>query len=161
MKKITSKLINELTDIKMSRGEMRDFATGFLFNVFRRMDCIDFFRKQYSISYSKEESLLSTANSQYVVSLVSCWETMIRDAIVFLVHKDTNIAENAKQFVESKGVDTAKLEKQGITIGEFISKQYNFQNLEDTCRAFNFLFQENRSNIFEFTQEVFNRKLFL
>ncbi|MHC1760044.1 MAG: hypothetical protein AB9917_11110 [Negativicutes bacterium] len=160
MKKITPKMLHELTDIQKSRGEMQDFASGFLFNVFRRMDCIDFFRKHYLSSDAKDDSLLSSANGLYIVALVSCWETMIRDAIVFLVGIDSNISNIAKNVAESKGVDSEELERRGITIGEFISKQYNFQNLDDTCRAFNFLFQENKNSIFEFAREVFDRRIY-
>lgn len=48
---------------------------------------------------------------------------------------------------------------EGIGLGDFVSKQFNFQRLEDTCNTFNFLFNDNKTCITEYVSECFSNNI--
>lgn len=156
MKKVTPKILRELKEQNNSRGEMREIVTKFLLNASHRMVVMDFIKKHHMIDKAENEILLRIAAGQYISSVVSCWETIFRDAFVFIAQTNAEIKCRVDQRIQTGSSKPIihELDRENISLSEFISENYNFQNLKSTCEAFNFLVNENRVSIFSFGKEV-------
>jgi hypothetical protein len=85
-----------------------------------------------------------------VSSLVTCWETFFRDLFIFICNIDAEI----KSRLEQENAGDIPL---NLTIGEYVARKYNFQNLLMTKEAFDYLFQEKTQSLSEyFSESVFN-----
>lgn len=148
--KLKPKVVNEIIELRDSREDVLNFMTNFLENVGLRYNFIHDLLKDYKAKEQKSNQNIKIASGLYLSSLVTCWETFLKDVVVFLVEVDENAKENVKKFLIEKQITEEELQKHGISLGEFITKQFNFQNLSDATEAFNFLFNDNKANITEY-----------
>lgn len=147
-KKIQPKQVFELKELRDNRGEFHGFIMNFIMNISSRIDVIDIFRENND--YRKNNTRFKVAVGQYIASLITCWETLFRDVLVSIVQVDDSIYEKVKLHMEKNDVNITDIESKDISIGEFVSKQYNLQNIDSIGEAFNFLFDENYDTIFEY-----------
>lgn len=67
----------------------------------------------------------------YVASLVTCWETFFRDLFIFVCETD--------EILHNKIFTEEKINEFNLLSGEYKSIGYNFQNLEGTNKALNYI----------------------
>lgn len=156
-KKLKPKLINELIDIKESRGDILSFSQNYLVNLFERHEFVSNILENYKKKKLKGSKTVYIGVGLYLSSLVTCWETFFRDVFVFICNVDTNIKEKVLKFLEEKNISEKELTEKGLSVEDFMSKQFNFQDLNDTCRAFNFLFDETKEKITDYLYEVIDK----
>jgi hypothetical protein len=149
-KKLNEKLIKELSELRNSRNEIQNFTNNFLINLGYRHYFISRLLEDYKNKKLEDKTVLEVASSYYLSSLVTCWETYFRDIFVFICDIDTKIGEKIKSILDEKQISLEEIKKQNISIGEFMSKQYNFQDLNQITNALNFLFDEEFDNISEY-----------
>lgn len=85
----------------------------------------------------KEKKELQVPISQYIISLVGCWETYFRGTFIFLLNNDQAFYQSTVQSINITQQNTAATEvSDGISHAELIAQYFNFQNLHDTETAF-------------------------
>ena len=149
-KKIKPNLIKELAELKNNRASFNDFSVGYLLNVSRRFNLMHHILNDKELKKDKQSIYIATG--QYISSLVTCWETYFRDIFVYVVELDPNKKSEISDFITEKGMSIQELENAQLNLSDFGSKQYNFQNLKDTCTALNFLFNDSKNRITEFIE---------
>ena len=94
-------------------------------------------RKFVHILVSQRLSEIWTAKiiSQYIVFLVTCWETFFRDVFVFLLKRYPNLADELKQNAKVKKI-LGHAPVNLLDQEEYIASIFNFQNLESLQDAF-------------------------
>jgi hypothetical protein len=103
----------------------------------------------YKVNKKKIDKNLKIITGLYICSLITCWETFFRDLFIFLCDTDQDIKQRLKMTLKEE-IPFA------LTIGEFISRKYNFQNLAHTKEAFDFIFLRETTTLSDyFTPEVF------
>lgn len=152
-KKLKPRIVNEIIELRDSREDVHNFMTNFLQNVGLRYDFIHHLLKEY-----KTKKQVSNLNIK-ISSVVTCWETFLKDAVVFIVDTDEKVKANIKSFFIEKGVTEDELQEHGVSLGELTSKQFNFQNLLDATEAFNFLYNDNKSSITEYIYSTMSGEL--
>jgi len=157
--KLKPKVINEIVELRDSREDIINFMTNFLENIAPRYEIMHKLLYDYKAMEQKESESIKVAAGYYLSSLVTCWETFFRDVVVFVVETDTHVRKKSINFLNEKGIDEEKIIKEGIGLGEFMCKQFNFQDLDDTCDAFNFLFDDNKLYITEYISTTLSRNL--
>ncbi|PAL04092.1 hypothetical protein [Peribacillus simplex] len=148
MKKLKPKLIDELNELKQSRGELYKFTTNFTLNLSLRMNSIQYILNEYKIKKIVDDTF-KVSVGQYISSLITCWETIFRDIVVFLVETDKLVYSRVCDYIKKKGSSEEEIVNKQITLGEYISKQYNFQNLKETNDVFNLLLNSSKETIFQ------------
>lgn len=84
------------------------------------------------------------AIAQYLVSLVSCWESFFRDTFVFIIGSDSAACHAIVNKLNINGYESML----GVlALPEYLSRLFNFQNLEDTEHAFQPIFNGSMINI--------------
>lgn len=147
VRKQTQKLIEELQDLKNNRESIDDFNFAFLINFSENS------RITHSLIRKDSDKLLDIAFRQYVVFLISCWETYFRDTFVY-VHTIDDVS--IEKLVCLMKIDDSLLNLSEITLPELLSKSFNFQNLEDLESAYNSFWGANFLNsICETKTDVF------
>jgi hypothetical protein len=134
--KITEKLNQQIIELQNSRNNIEDYSFNFLNNIYRHAALI-----HKLIEIRLETDLLEVATSQYLISLVSCWETFFRDTFVFIASKDTNFRKEIINLVGVKQEVVDSLERDNLIAG-FLSKSFNFQNFEDIESSFSPIFDK-------------------
>lgn len=129
---LTPGLIGHLNELRDARKSADRFVINFLTSIQRPAALMRFL-----LANCKIDSVFQTGMEQYLGSLVTCWETFFRDIFVFLCEVDKNFLDAASKELNSDYTATIGT---GITPGEFLSKQFNFQNIDDIEKAFRFLF---------------------
>jgi len=154
MAKITKKIL-EIKDYRETRNpdNSDDFMLTISMNLVSNLgDRNNFIHKEldyYKANKRKIDKNLKIVTGLYVCSLITCWETFFRDLFIFLCNSDNEINNLLKDSQE----DELPLD---LTIGEFVARKYNFQNLKQTKDAFDFIFQRETSTLTDyFTNEVF------
>ena len=154
MNKITKKII-QIKDFRGTRNPENndDFMLTITSNLLNNLgDRNNFIHKQLELYKSNKLSIdnnLKIATGLYICSLVTCWETFFRDLFIFLCDTDEDIK---KQLEQNLKVDIPL----DLTIGEFMSRKYNFQNLNQTREAFDYIFKRETIELSDyFTEEVF------
>lgn len=147
-KKIKPNLLKELAELKNNRTSFNDFSVSYLLNVFSRYNLMHHILKESD--FKKDKQSIPIAAGQYISSLVTCWETYFRDIFVYVVDQDPNKKSEIGDFLIQKGMSTQELENANLNLSDYGSKQYNFQDLNDTCSALNFLLNENKNRITDF-----------
>lgn len=106
------------------------------------------------------KDILLVPISQYIVSLVSCWETFIRDTFVYLLKIDGNYYAEICEIVGVNGNEASDDVGGGVSHAEFVSQFFNFQNTSDIETAFGPLFDDRQylSNISRFSVPYVVRK---
>ena len=91
--------------------------------------------------------------SQYIVSLVGCWETFLRDVFVYLLHIDAEYFAVICERVDIEIKASSEQVGSGVTYAEFVCNFFNFQSTSDIETAFGPLFHKNTflANIGGFT----------
>jgi hypothetical protein len=132
--KITEKLNKQIIELRNSRNNIEDYSFNFLINIYRHSALI-----HKIIEIRLEEDLFEVATSQYLISLVSCWETFFRDTFIFISSKDANFR---REIIKLVGVNQEVLEslEQDNLIDDFLSKSFNFQNINDIESSFDPIF---------------------
>lgn len=128
MRKQTLKLTDELQSLRNSRESIDDFNFAFLKNFSENSGLMHSFIRKDS------GKLLDIAFRQYLVFLISCWETYFRDTFVYL---NTIDSCSVKKLIAQMKVKESLLDLSKITLPELLSKSFNFQNLEDLESAYN------------------------
>lgn len=157
--KLKPKVVNEIVELRDSREDIMNFMANFLENIGLRYDFIHTLLNEYKTKKEKKVQLIKTAAGLYLSSLVTCWETFFRDTMVFVIETDGQVRKKAVNFLNEKGIDEKDILKEGISLGDFMCKQFNFQDLNDTCEAFNFLFDDNKSCITEYISTTISSNL--
>lgn len=129
-RKMTERLNKQIIELRNSRNKIEDYSFNFLNNIYRYSALI-----HKLIKIRLETDLIEVATSQYLISLVSCWETFFRDTFVFVVSKDVNYRKEIIKLVGVKQEVVESLENDNL-MADFLSKSFNFQNLEDIESAF-------------------------
>jgi hypothetical protein len=151
---------NEFKEYRESRDTSSDddFMLTITSNLLNNLgDRNNFIHKQ--INKYKEDNLpfdklFKISAGLYICSLVTCWETFFRDLFIFICNFDNDIKARL-----TKLADTDL--KSDLTIGEFTAGKYNFQNLEQTRQAFDFILEKQTVKLSEyFTEEVFQGVMF-
>lgn len=148
-KKPKAKLVNEMLEHKKHRGELVDVAINFVSNVSMRYTLMHEILDMYK-SEKIEKDYVVLAAGQYITSLISCWETFFRDSVLFIVENNETLHQRVDNFFLEKNVNLNELESSGISIGELFCKQFNFQDLNETCNALNFVLETEKEKIEEF-----------
>ena len=156
---IQPKKINEIKELRESRGQFQGFIMNFLTNISYRISLIDSFKKDVKHK-GKINQEFKIAVGQYIASIVTCWETLFRDVFVEIIQIDDSIYQRVKICIKSNNVIITDIESKDITIGEFMSKQYNLQNIDSICQAFNFLLDKNYDTIFEYLSDVLQHNIY-
>ena len=114
--------------------------------------------RSYKIQNKKGDDNLRILSGLYVCSLVTCWETFFRDLFVFLCNNDKKIENHLDVSLKQKERNQTP---SGITLGEFYTTKYNFQNLNQLRRAFDFIFQKKTQHVSDyFSDDVFHGVIF-
>jgi hypothetical protein len=135
IRKETDRLRNELINLRNSRKSISEFSDNFLKNYSDNCRIVHFVLNSEKAS----KSILLTASRQYFVFLVSSWETYFRDTFVYIYTLDEKLLEELLKHVlkHSKHEFTT----QTISLPELLSKNFNFQNLDDIKTSFNELWK--------------------
>lgn len=157
-KKLKEKLIKELLELRNSRNKIENFTNNFVLNFAYRHSFISKLLEGYKSKSLNDKITLEVASSYYLSSLVTCWETYFRDIFVFVCDIDVKIQDKIKLILEEKNILLDKIEEQNISIGEFMSKQYNFQDLSQLTEALNYIFDEEFDNISDYVYLAMNRE---
>ncbi len=135
-RKLTSRLIQELTDLRDSRKSIDDFSFNFLANFGEHCQLMHANLQKNQIS----KELVKVAYRQYFVFLVSCWETFFRDIFVYIYSRDSKSLE---LLLEKMNITETTPILQNITLSELLSKSFNFQNINDFESAYHSLWEED------------------
>ena len=127
---MTERLSKQIIELQSSRNNIENYSFNFLNNIFRHSALM-----HKIIKINRESNLIEVATSQYLISLVSCWETFFRDTFVFIVSKDANFRKEIIELIGVKQEIVENLEHDNF-IADFLSKSFNFQNFEDIESAF-------------------------
>ncbi|MEW5553116.1 hypothetical protein ABGT22_24910 [Peribacillus frigoritolerans] len=149
-KKIKPNLLKELGELKNNRTSFNDFSVSYLLNVSSRYNLMHHILNDKELR--KDKQSIYIAAGQYISSLVTCWETYFRDIFVYVVEQDPNKKSEISNFITEKGMSTQELENAQLNLSDYGSKQYNFQDLNDTCSALNFLLNDSKNRITEFIE---------
>lgn len=152
-KKLKSKVISELKDLQESREDVYEFLTNFIKNIYLRHEFIHTLLNDYKTKQIENKETLKIGAGLYINSLVTCWETFFRDIFIFICEVDTQVQKKINNFILEKNISIQDLENANLSIGEFMSKQFNFQDLNETCIAFNFLFEKDKESILEYIED--------
>jgi len=107
--------------------------------------------RSYKSQRKEIDDNLRILSGLYVCSLVTCWETFFRDLFVFLCNNDKQIEKYLMSLKQNEIIP------QGITLGEFYTTKYNFQNLEELRLAFDGIFHKNTQSISDyFSDDIFH-----
>lgn len=154
MTRITKKIL-QLKDYRETRNPDNndDFMLTCIMNLLNNLgDRNNFIHKEldyYKLNKKKLDTNLKIATGLYVCSLITCWETFFRDLFIFICNNDQDINEKLTNSQTSE----IPLD---LTIGEFMARKYNFQNLGQTREAFDYIFQKETTTLSDyFTAEVF------
>ena len=135
VRKITEKLSKELKLLKNTRQSVDDFCLSFLKN-FSLHSC---FMHNHLNNKKELQSSFEVAYHQYVVFLVSCWETFFRDLFVYV---NTNNQEINHDLLNRMQGNIEKINMEDdITLAEILSKSFNFQNIDDIEKAYDGLWE--------------------
>ena len=155
MSKITKK-IKEIHEYRKTRQVEKcngDFLLSLLINNVNNIgDRSNFIHKEldaYKDQNKKVDASLKIASGLYVCSLVTCWETFFRDLYIFICDNDDLINKRLRNEINS---DIPL----GLTIGEYSSRRFNFQNLNQTRESFDYIYQRSTEKITDY----FENKLF-
>lgn len=150
------KKLNEIKEYRNTRKIRMDydfdnsFMTNITINLLLNISERSSFIHSLLDTNKKIDSSLQIAIGLYICSLVTCWETFFRDLFIFISNNDTEI----KKKLQSELTEIIPLE---LTIGEFYARKYNFQNLNNTREAFDYIFQKRTKSIVDyFTKNIFN-----
>lgn len=146
MKKLKPKLYEEILAHRDCRKSIFEANINFINNVGQRYELM----KSILLLNKKKElrkEITEIAAGQYIISLISCWETFFRDIILFVTDSDKETNKKVEEFLIAKKIDITKQKLKGISIGEYFCKQFNFQNINDTCKAINFILDTNYNDI--------------
>lgn len=154
---LKGKLINELFELRDSRNEIESFTNNFLINFSYRHYFMSSLLEDYKDKKLENKTVLEVASSYYLSSLVTCWETYFRDVFVLVCDIDNKIQEKIKSILDEKQISLEEIKKQNISISEFMSKQYNFQDLKQITNALNFLFDMDFNNIADYVYTEFEK----
>ncbi len=132
--KISKKLKSILNELHNSRNEIEEFNFNFLGNIYRYATLM-----HKLIEVRLDSSLFEVAVSQYVASLVSCWETFFRDTFIFVVSNNEKFRSEIIKIVEVNHQEAKQLDNGKLVTG-YLSKCFNFQNLNDIENAFSPIF---------------------
>ncbi|WP_123040154.1 hypothetical protein [Cohnella candidum] len=136
-RKISESLIRELNSLQNTRNTLEEFLQNFISNSSRYVIFMhDILAKNASKDY------IMVPVSQYIASLITCWETYFRDMFVYLASTDEQFLRDVIRH-NNINVEEDDLIRNELSIGEFVSKFFNFQNLEDTENAFSPLYEGN------------------
>lgn len=155
MSKITKKLeeIKEYRDtrnVSVDSEFMITITINLLRNISERNNFIHSLLNMYVEQKRNVDENLKIAIGTYICSLVTCWETFFRDLFIFISNNDTSICQ--RLYSEVSGMIPLEL-----TIGEYYARKYNFQNLNNTREAFDYIFQKETQSIVDyFTNDIFN-----
>lgn len=69
------------------------------------------------------------------------------------MEQDSNKKSEINNFIIDKGMSTQELENAQLNLSDYGSKQYNFQDINKTCRALNFLLNDSKNQITEFIKD--------
>ena len=147
-KKIKLNLLQELAELKNNRTSFNDFSVSYLLNVSRRYNLMHHILNDRDLKKDNQSTYIATG--QYISSLITCWETYFRDIFVYVVEQDPNKKSEISDFIIQRGISTQDLENAQLSLSDYGSKQYNFQDLNDTCSALNFLLNDSKNRITEF-----------
>ncbi|MEC0234871.1 hypothetical protein P4H71_11085 [Paenibacillus kribbensis] len=134
-RKISNKLIQELNDLQLSRNKIDEFHYNFVTNSSRYV----IFMHEI-LQTESNDKLIMVPVSQYIVSLVTCWETYFRDLFVFLLEMDSEFLEDVVD-LNNIQLNHEELILNNVKPSEFVSKFFNFQNFQDTEQALSPLFE--------------------
>ncbi|MED4136003.1 hypothetical protein P4668_26880 [Priestia megaterium] len=158
IKKLKPKLIKEIKELNSTRSDdINNFIINFITNVYRRHESIAFLRKEFEPTDSRniqDSKVFKVAIGLYVSSLITCWETLFRDLFIFIASNDNEIQVRIRSFLKEQGIELGKLSGLEINEIEYMSKQFNFQDLEHTCEAFNFLLEREEIRITDYLNDV-------
>ncbi len=157
-RKIKPKLLNELSHLKTTRTTFNDFSSSFLLNASKRYNLMHKVLKEKELN--KDKDTIYIAAGQYVSSLVTCWETFFRDIFVYAVEGNSSLKLKIEKLIIQKGMSTDELKNAHLTLGDYGSKQYNFQELSDTCNALNFLLNDTKDCVTEFIDYSIDKVVF-
>ncbi len=141
--KVTDKLIKQMLELRHSRNNIEHYNFNFLINISRYAALI-----HRIIEIRLEEELFKVAVSQYLVCLVSCWETFFRDTFLFITSNDEDFRKKISSLV---GIKSDALDEN--LYNELLSKYFNFQNFDDIESSFSPIFVGNM--FFTITNYVF------
>lgn len=151
----TNKKMLEIKNYRETRNPdnrddfMLTISTNLMINLTDRNNFIHKELDYYKANKKKVDKNIKIMSGLYVCSLITCWETFFRDLFIFLCDSDKEINDLLK---EKLGGEIPL----DLTIGEFSSRRYNFQNLEQTKNAYDYIFQKDTKKITEyFTSDVF------
>lgn len=150
LKIVKEKVSLELLKLSESRKSIYDFETNLIKNFNQRHVFIKKIIDDYNKKTITDKSILELAASYHLSSLVTCWETFFRDVFVMICDTDDFVKKKIYLELEDKPLVLKAIEDNNITIGDYMSKQFNFQNLGQTIKALNFVFDKNYDNIAEY-----------
>ena len=110
IKNISEKLKKELLSLRNSRNSIDGFTFNFLQNFYEHCILI-----HSIIKLKVEKVVFNVAYRQYLVFLVSCWETFFRDLFVYIYSEDQS---SLKKLVDKLGVSQQTHEDLEITMPE-------------------------------------------
>lgn len=155
MKRITKKIL-EIKEYRETRNleKSNDFMLTVLINLLKNIcDRNNFIHKElqvYKQNKKKIDKNLKILIGLYVCSLVTCWETFFRDIFIYLCDVDPKINSNLRRSIKDE-IPT------DLTLGEFMAANYNFQNLNQTKVAFDYILQKKTETISDyFSSAIFD-----
>ena len=121
-------LVEKLHRLSLNRKKEEEAFLNFISNTYRYRD----FVRQF-IADARWNEQIEIIISQYIVSLVSIWETFFRDIFVFVVKKNPNLVDEIKKRKPKKIKGLVAVPPQ--LIEEFVATIFNFQNLDSIQEA--------------------------
>lgn len=160
MSKATNKLkaikeYRETRNVSLDNDFMLAITSNLLNNLYVRNNFIHLLLHSYKGQDKKLDNTLKIATGLYICSLITCWETFFRDLFIFISNHDDKIQRRLSiEIFETIPLD--------LTIGEYLARKYNFQNLNQTHEAFDYIFQKETKGLTEyFTNDIFNGAIYI
>lgn len=148
IRRLNDNKVNELYKLRDTRRSIYKFQINFIANFNKRYVVANSILADYRNNF-KSKSILEISTANYVSSIVTCWETFFRDLFVFVCDTDNTLKEKCILECQNKGyLDIIK--QKNLTVSEYMSKQFNFQNFNDLLKSLNFLNGDNLNSIDEY-----------
>lgn len=133
-RKLNINLLAQLEELRKTRNSIDEYYYNFLNNISKNS-----YFMHYVIKTKPTKEVIKVPIAQYLVSLIGCWETFLRDIFVFVCERDKAFRDF---IIIANRIDQETISQMdsNLLLAEYLSKLFNFQNLNDIERAFEPLF---------------------
>jgi hypothetical protein len=146
-RKIDKNLLRQIKELRETRKKQllpERAINQYLKNIYRPTKLMHFIIKQPKELV--DEELFKTAVAEYIVFMIGYWETFFRDLFLFILERDPEFCNKIceKRNLTIEKIEYIKTESLSlgyeITLPEYLSKVYDFQQIDNIKDTFNLIF---------------------